>query len=161
MFKSLSKSLSKKSSGSHHDWPRRYGLENLGNTCYAAATLQLLFGIKSFHSLFSDVNALQRYLNPNSSYTGLASELVVLFKEMNNCNAAVNPFKFYELCNRFWPSFLNKEHQDPVHFLTSLLEGLKDELSLSNSNPIDDIFGGELYTEIVCLRCEIQRFESI
>ncbi|CAK9441318.1 uncharacterized protein LODBEIA_P51870 [Lodderomyces beijingensis] len=117
------------------------GLRNFGSSCYINSTIQILFGIYSFKTIFN--RGYQKYVRqpeyvkimkkPNSHHKEsiLLSEAIagLLRTFQQNGGVSVSPSKFIRVTSLLKPDFnIPHEQQDAQEFLLFLLERLHEEL---------------------------------
>jgi len=141
------------------------GLVNMGNTCYANASLQSLRIIPELR------DELNKYQGASSSQNDLSESITAslrdLLKDMDKSNSdGVRPFQFLNAFRRAYPQFDEKTstpmgdvhaQQDADEFLTSLLNTLAQRLggsSSSSENTIGKLFRGKLETTLQCTEAE-------
>ncbi|RLV91415.1 Ubiquitin carboxyl-terminal hydrolase 7 [Spathaspora sp. JA1] len=118
------------------------GLRNFGSSCYINSTVQILFGISSFKSIFN--HGYQKYItNPkylqildhqnshNKNSVLLADAIAGLLRTFQtNGSLAISPTKFIRICSLLKPDFnIPHEQQDAQEYLLFILERLHDEFS--------------------------------
>lgn len=122
------------------------GLRNFGSTCYINLTIQLMFGLSYFKSVFANGEFLQFIRNPKfiALYNQLRatkdslllseaiSGLLKVFEDHGG--ASIAPTKFLRITSLLKKDFnIPYEQQDAQEFLLFLLDRLHDELSSKNS----------------------------
>lgn len=123
------------------------GLKNFGSSCYINLTIQLLFGLHQFKSIFASLRYVQYIKDPkfirilkslqNSKSPILLSEAISgLLKSFHlHGGAAIAPTKFLRISSLLKPDFnIPSEQQDAQEFLLFILERLHDELSYKDSD---------------------------
>lgn len=121
------------------------GLKNFGSSCYINLSLQLLFALIQFKSIFINLR-YHKYIrdpkyveqfNLNSTEPILLSVAIsgLLKSFINHGSCGIAPSKFLRICAKLKPDFnIPNEQQDAQEFLMFLLERLHDELSVKNLN---------------------------
>ncbi|CAH2355608.1 hypothetical protein CLIB1423_29S01046 [[Candida] railenensis] len=121
------------------------GLKNFGSSCYINSSLQLLFALIQFKSIFIN-SRYHKYIrdpkyveqfNLNSTEPILLSVAIsgLLKSFINHGSCGIAPSKFLRICAKLKPDFnIPNEQQDAQEFLMFLLERLHDELSVKNLN---------------------------
>ncbi|EGW35637.1 uncharacterized protein SPAPADRAFT_131459 [Spathaspora passalidarum NRRL Y-27907] len=118
------------------------GLRNFGSSCYINSTVQILFGIHSFKSIFlqgfqkfiRDPKYLSVLAHPNSHNKNsvlLADAISGLLRTFQqNGGLSISPTKFIRICSLLKPDFnIPHEQQDAQEFLLFILERLHDEFA--------------------------------
>jgi ubiquitin C-terminal hydrolase len=95
------------------------GLVNMGNTCYAAASLQLLATMKPFVQSLLHNN--RDHLNHNSKSSSLIDAFVHLVNRLEQ-GETFEPKDLKEIIDAKSPFFVGYEQQDAHEFLTTLLD---------------------------------------
>ncbi|CAK7918861.1 hypothetical protein CAAN3_25S00760 [[Candida] anglica] len=124
------------------------GLRNFGSSCYINSTLQLLFGLVQFKSIFSnsryhryirEPKFVKQFSSPEPHLLSVAvSGLLKSFVNHGSCGIA--PSKFLRISSNLKPDFnIPNEQQDAQEFLLFLLERLHDELAVKSSVQIDHL----------------------
>ena len=116
------------------------GLKNLGSSCYINLTIQVLFGLTSFKSIFTHAKYIKYISDPkylsslkhSGTDTDLLSEAIAsLLKSFEqHGGASISPTKFLRVASKIKPDFcIPYEQQDAQEFLLFVLERLHEELS--------------------------------
>lgn len=116
------------------------GLKNLGSSCYINLTIQVLFGLTSFKSIFTHAKYIKYISDPkyisslkhSGTDTDLLSEAIAsLLKSFEqHGGASISPTKFLRVASKLKPDFcIPYEQQDAQEFLLFVLERLHEELS--------------------------------
>lgn len=115
------------------------GLNNLGNTCYMNAALQMLASAQPF------VQALESHLQQTAPQqqqqdvpSTLQTTLLDVLKRLQNGESSVRPETFKDAMDDRSPLFLGYLQQDSMEFLTTLLDLLDDDYKKKDApqNPI-------------------------
>ncbi|CUM64435.1 uncharacterized protein PRCAT00002039001 [Priceomyces carsonii] len=118
------------------------GLKNFGSSCYINLTIQLLFGLLDFKSVFHNLE-YQKYirdpkyvdiiraLKMNKNPVLLSEAISSLLKVFeSHGSASIAPTKFLRVTSLLKPDFhIPHEQQDAQEFLLFILERLHEELS--------------------------------
>lgn len=120
------------------------GLKNLGSSCYINLTVQVMFGVSRFVSLFSkrsNNTALAKAMSLSAKPTPLTEALVGLLSTFQSSGGAViAPTKFIRVVSMLKPSFnIPFEQQDAQEFLLFILDKLHEELSRKPSEEMLEI----------------------
>ena len=140
------------------------GLTNLGNSCYMNSALQCLRSVQELTEYFLS----QQYLgeineqNPLGSKGHVAKAYGGLINTLYNSDSGFAPRNFKATISRHYPTFQGYGQQDSQEFVSSLLDGLHEDLNqilkkpyFENPDSDDNIVGnpeairalGELYRE--------------
>jgi ubiquitin carboxyl-terminal hydrolase 14 len=130
------------------------GLENLGNTCYMNATIQLLRKIPELKEALNE-------LPPSSSNTGdnnqnLVSSLKDLFNDLDKGSDGYPPFVFLQILRLAFPKFAQQEggghfsQQDAEECWTSIVSVLKDRLKKDGEPFVDQFMSGQFKSVLTC-----------
>jgi ubiquitin C-terminal hydrolase len=109
------------------------GLQNLGNTCYLNATLQLLFSISGFLQDLKDVHDTLKKGNPKLPLTGALLEVAWNFGLVNgspkpNGTNVVDPSRVKHAMDALTDKFSGYEQRDAHEFASGLIDLLHEEL---------------------------------
>ncbi|EMD39329.1 hypothetical protein CERSUDRAFT_64183 [Gelatoporia subvermispora B] len=108
------------------------GLKNLGNTCYMNSTIQCLSATVPFTRFFTEgrwKNAVNM-VNPLGTKGALAHAFASILREMwQGENQCLTPVTFRRSVCTYAPQFSGSEQHDSQEFLTSLLDGLHEDLN--------------------------------
>lgn len=151
---------------------RTVGLRNLGNTCFMNAILQSLSNLKDFSRYFKELPAIE--LNDKTSpsirkyYTrSYQSDDISLVEELRKvlcalwqgATTAISPDALFSVVWKLVPRFRGYQQHDAHEFMHYLLDHVHTELLQTNifsngqSTIVSGIFGGELQSEVTCLKC--------
>lgn len=147
--------LSTRTSGTRLSlFPRFSGLQNMGNTCYLNATLQMLFSLPNF-------------LQALSAFDGSANPLVKAFcatnNQMLNATAAARPRRLKTTIDETVDNFCDAEQHDAHELLTCLLDKMVEEIQKGNKTmptPINDFFKSSVKERRRCNSCGFSRYVS-
>ncbi|OCH85882.1 cysteine proteinase [Obba rivulosa] len=108
------------------------GLKNLGNTCYMNSTIQCLSATVPFARFFTDGRwkSAVNMVNPLGTKGALAHAFAGTLRDMWQGELqCLNPAAFRRLMCTYAPQFGGNEQHDSQEFLTSLLDGLHEDLN--------------------------------
>lgn len=119
------------------EWLRSHsicGLKNLGSSCYINLTIQVMFGVSRFVSLFSkrsNNNALAKAMSLTKNKTILTEAIVGLLSTFQASGGSViAPTKFMRVVSLLKPSFnIPFEQQDAQEFLLFIIDKVHEELA--------------------------------
>uniref|UniRef100_A0A0N5AEL9 Ubiquitin carboxyl-terminal hydrolase n=1 Tax=Syphacia muris TaxID=451379 RepID=A0A0N5AEL9_9BILA len=108
------------------------GLQNIGNTCFMNATLQMLVNCKELQVFFTG-DYYKKDINP-SNPLGFGGRLAKVFAEFmkqmwNGMNRTYEPAAVKKLIAEKAPQFANFAQHDAHEFLSFLLDGLHEDLN--------------------------------
>ena len=136
------------------------GMENIGNTCYANASFQLLLSIPElFNRLYS------RKLAPMSQgiaalfrhclATKVGTSLFPLGK------ATWKPNEFRKLLSKHRKAYASDRQQDAEEFLRCIVDNIVEEEKKSEgNNPTSDLFCLKMPVSLTCNECHESRFTA-
>ena len=124
--------LSSNDSNREPTTPGLCGLQNLGNTCYMNSGIQCLSNIPSFSNYLlkkkyvSEINTV----NPIGTHGELITEFADLLSEMwsGECSS-IGPKDFKFKLEKFAPQFSGYNQQDSHELISSLLDGLHEDVN--------------------------------
>ena len=127
--------------------PLPVGIENLGNTCYMNAVVQVLFGLPKLGV------ALEKWsgIGASSADKLLTEKLRDLLKDLHgHSGQSVTPYGFLAALRARFPQFGQRSReghysqQDAEECFRGILEVLANTLKSSHDNAIDDLFGFDM-----------------
>lgn len=130
------------------------GIQNIGNTCYLASSIQCLRHTKELYDFLMSEELSKSLNGEKANITVALSKFMGMF---NNEGMSVTPAFFKRIIDintKIFP--LHKQH-DAQEFLTFLIDRLHDEMLMKNSI-IENTFYGKFRSKIQCSECN---FESI
>lgn len=125
--------------------------------CYANSSLQILFHCRQFRERLLRCRTEKQPLN-------MLNQLQELFRAMENQRSSSGPFDhrgFIKAIKRCNVLFDNNDHQDSHEFITWLIDSCHEELKrLGQPSFVEELFGGKLVNDFMCLRCETHATRS-
>ena len=119
------------------------GLNNIGNTCYLNAALQMLLLNNDF------CNLILNYQNGKSKILNDISEFIKNYYENYSNQTSISPEIIMNIVKNKYKIFNNNQQQDSYEFLCFFFQIINDEIHDSNIN-LFNIFGFELESRIKC-----------
>ncbi|KAH6599802.1 hypothetical protein BASA61_002463 [Batrachochytrium salamandrivorans] len=130
------------------------------------------------HATVSSLQNTDSRLVLNSSKTPLTNELFRFLRTMrqrllSDTVQSINPRSLFSEVSRQWESYSSYRQQDSHELLRRLLDGVKEEqsekdgngrvISLQQETFVDDVFGGQMASIIICRTCNhpIERRSSM
>lgn len=157
------------------------GLMNLGHTCFMNAVLQVLLHIPPLQHAFLGLRHSEHYSEITPSLSSiregcLTEEMARLYAEMfSGATEPLAPTTFLTELWRCRSTLAGYEQQDAHEFFIAAMDAVHECLSASDTGAPDgsntkgmqkgericacivhDVFGGELRSEVHCLRCSRQ-----
>ncbi|CAL8072702.1 unnamed protein product [Orchesella dallaii] len=142
------------------------GFYNMGNSCYLNASLQAVFHVPAFINwLRHDVDHRRQCQdNVNCIICAMKKTLDSAMSRQNSAPNAIRPVEIINRLRSICRHFSHGRQEDAHEFLRYLFESMeKSYLSAINglrldnrtkeTNPLGQIFGGYLRTEVTCLKC--------
>ncbi|RKP04444.1 hypothetical protein THASP1DRAFT_33789 [Thamnocephalis sphaerospora] len=153
------------------------GLKNLGNTCFFNSSIQALSVTRALWPILGE----REPLCVTGNLSPLASSFTELLREMQKPSGIVlNPAKLHATIGRRWRQFRGLRQEDAHELIRCVLDGLRDDerqalkhaalaadqetsadpkVSTDTSSfPlrsfVDDIFGGQLVSVVMCESCK-------
>ncbi|GMH76833.1 hypothetical protein TrRE_jg11719 [Triparma retinervis] len=121
--------------------PTRTGLSNLGNTCYANSAVQCLFHVSHLSRLFLSNSHLEHINKDNVMGTGgkLSSAFGELIKNLKfSASDYISPIQFKRTLGACFDNFQGFGQHDAHELLTTLLDGLHEDLNGGSKRYIED-----------------------
>lgn len=134
------------------------GIENLGNSCYMNAVLQIFLNTSDIKDILRQIKNDQNFLNFFINYKSEKSKLVeefikLLIQKWINHKETISPKKFRKICGMFNENFKECIQQDAYEFYVFLVQHLHEgsniktkEITITNKTD-DDTSENELGNE--------------
>jgi len=153
------------------------GMINMGNTCYMNSTLQALFHVPSFANwLFNGRHC--KNCDPNGSQLCLICVIAKTLQTTHDKSGNITkPILVYNRLKLICKHMVHGRQEDAHEFMRYLIESLEKSYLHSvggskldsrskETNPLGQIFGGYIRTEVTCLKCKhtsttFQHFQEI
>jgi ubiquitin C-terminal hydrolase len=110
------------------------GIENLGNTCYAAASLQMLASVDAFVTSLVEEHDRQH----TATTSPLLTSLLDLLLQLRNGKAVVRISDFKDIVDDRSRLFVGYDQQDAHEFITTLLDLIDTDCRAKASRKDDD-----------------------
>lgn len=159
------------------------GLENLGNSCYMASVIQVLFSLEHFQIIYLDT-ALEHlntcFNNPVDCYycqiskiiNGMQSGMYSIKKtrvlpkvddkpeEVEDYQEGIKPASFKAFFHKGHKEFSSGRQQDALEYLSYILEKFeRQEKMQGNPNPKSP-FEFEIEHRLECINCHIVKYQK-
>jgi ubiquitin carboxyl-terminal hydrolase 5/13 len=152
--------------------PGLTGLKNLGNSCYMASIVQVLFSIPSFYSsYYNSDHHLSCNLMPAECFhcqmekmaNGLLSGdySCPIIDENNETRGqnGVSPFMFKDLIGKGHSEFSSMRQQDAQEFLQHILSVVEQKEKRFNIDPTS-VFKFQMEQKLKCFKCKKVRYRK-
>lgn len=153
------------------------GMINMGNTCYMNSTLQALFHIPSLSNWLSSVRQCKN-CDPNGTQLCVVCIIAKTLQSTHEkSGSVVKPILVYNRLKLICKHLVHGRQEDAHEFMRYLIEamekaylqsvcGTKLDSRSKETNPLGQIFGGYIRTEVTCLKCKhtsttFQHFQDI
>lgn len=155
--------------------PGYTGLKNLGNTCYMASVLQILFHLSEFQARYLAPGqqhlSVCKHQNPAECYQcqmakmcdGLISGRysVPILDERGEVKGqdGISPFMFKSLLSKGHPEFATMRQQDAEEYFQHIIKTVQQSERASKRDP-STVFQFDLERRLECERCHHVRYSS-
>lgn len=143
-------------------YTHKYGINNIGNSCFMSSALQSLLHIRIFIEEIRKIGKNRKF--------NLMNKIIDLIEEIERMESKRNESRLYIDINKVYDYFISKGHfekytqQDAQEFLRILIDSLSSEV-LSNDqcqdkSIISNIFYGELRITFTCNKCKYKSYKK-
>lgn len=152
--------------------PGYTGLKNLGNSCYLASIVQVLFSVPSFYSnyyksnhhtscnlMHADCFHCQMEKMANGLLSGEYSVPIADENDEKRGQDGITPFMFKDLIAKGNPEFSSMRQQDAQEFLQHILSVVEQREKRFGIDPTSG-FKFRLEQKLECLKCKKVRYRK-